>query len=119
MTNQERHQMLKSKVAFVESINEALNKTVAESKLPIPEVERVDYVVHLHSNGQWIDERVVITYRGGAIGVRNCSGTSCVGIFTEIAKLLDGGYYDEVERFKDILSSPDWVMADYCSFKEV
>ena len=122
MTNEERTQMLKAKVAFVSNLNTAITGSVRTtengSRRVIPQVVKLEYIIHTHITEPWVDERLVVTYTGGAVSVRNCTGTSCSGIFGEVAKLLDAGYYDEVERFKQILSSQDWVMAEYCTYEE-
>lgn len=46
------------------------------------------------------EEFIVIQFEGGGISVRNATGNSTVANIAELAKLLNGGYYDEVEYYK-------------------
>jgi len=46
------------------------------------------------------EEFIVIQFEGGGISVRNATGNSTVANIAELAKLLNGGYYAEVEYYK-------------------
>lgn len=46
------------------------------------------------------DEFIVVQFEGGGISVRNATGNSTIANVAELAKLLNGGYYDEVEYYK-------------------
>ena len=45
---------------------------------------------------------IVVKYIGGAIAVRNCAMNSLSLNLKEAAKLLNGGYYSEVEKYKEL-----------------
>lgn len=47
-----------------------------------------------------VEEMLTVTYLGGAVAAR-CANVNSVGAdLREVAKLLDGGYYDEVGEFE-------------------
>jgi hypothetical protein len=54
-------------------------------------------------------EFVVVTFTSGTISVRNISGNSNNANFREIGKLIDGGYYDEVEYYEKVKESSTLV----------
>lgn len=114
MLTEARKRILNSKINFVRGIEEVIKAPLYqrgdEKVSVIPQIEHVEYVVHVHKTHEWDEEHLVVTYKGGAQAVRNCGGTSCAGIFAEIAKLLDGGYYDEVEHFNHLMQSDEWTM---------
>lgn len=61
-------------------------------------VAKIDYDVFEDRFGH-LREYLVITYHSGAIAARNCQGDSIEAVFTEIAKLIYGGYYEEVDSY--------------------
>ena len=82
---------LNKKRLFVEALSQAFNKSVGHS------IEKLDYDVFYVGDIQY--EYLVVTYDGGAIAARNCRGDSLSAIFGEIARLFNGGYYDEVSDY--------------------
>ena len=48
----------------------------------------------------YLEEFLVVTYRGGAGAARRANINSNSVNFKEIGKLLDGGYYDEVDELQ-------------------
>lgn len=64
--------------------------------------ERVD------TEHEWIQEYLVVTYRGGSKTYRSCNMNSLSAILREIGKLADGGYYDELTDYKNISTSEKW-----------
>lgn len=114
MLTEARKRILNSKIDFVKGIESVIKAPLYqrgnEKVSVIQHIEHVEYVVHVHKKHEWDEEHLVITYKGGEQAVRNCGGTSCAGIFAEIAKLLDGGYYDEVEHFKHLMQSDEWAI---------
>lgn len=91
---------LLSKKLFVEYLSEALVKNA------IPCIQEVNYEVLSKDSGYV--EFIIVTYKGGAIAVRNSTHNSKQAIFREIGKLLDGGYYTEVPYYKSLLEQ-DWI----------
>jgi len=49
-----------------------------------------------------IHEYIVVTFRGGAISVRNANINSMSANLYETAKLVNGGYYNEVETYQNL-----------------
>lgn len=86
---------LKDKKQFVEDLGKVISKHLFG-------IEKLDYDV-FEING-YIYEYLVVTYRGGAIATRNCRGNSLSAVFEEISKLLDGGYYEEVNDYRNAKS---------------
>ena len=46
-----------------------------------------------------------VVYDGGAEAIRTVLGDSESAIFEEIAKLIYGGYYDEVRAYRELVAS--------------
>lgn len=114
MLTEARKRILNSKINFVRGIGDVIKAPLyqrGEEKVSvIPQIEHVEYIVHVHKKHEWDEEHLVVTYKGGAQAVRNCAGTSCAGILAEIAKLINGGYYDEVEHFRHLMTSDEWAI---------
>ena len=47
-------------------------------------------------------EYIVVTFKGGAISVRNANINSMSANLYEISKLVNGGYYNEVEEYQNL-----------------
>lgn len=97
MTITEKIEMYKRKKQFVDDISNVLG--MRAHRLGIMMVE---YEVYrkMDDNRDYFVEFVVITYDGGGQAVRCVNGNSNMANYTEIGKLLDGGYYDEIPRYR-------------------
>lgn len=71
-------------------------------------ITEVRYEAYIHKTKDWLQEWLIVTYRGGAIAVRSQDGNSHSAMLRDLAKLADGGYYDEVKAYREMVSSPDW-----------
>ena len=94
---------LQKKVDFVKELSDVYSKYQGN-------VERIDYVVFKYTANY--DERrefLIITYVGGRRTIKICTGNSYSAIAREIASYLDNGYYDQIEFYKETISSPDWI----------
>ena len=49
----------------------------------VPYIDKVEYEKYHRADKNWTQEYVVVRFKGGAIGVRNVSSTSCGAIFQE------------------------------------
>ena len=76
----------------------------------IPNIKNITYDI-FRINQEFIYEYLVVTYSNDSIDVRNCSMDSLSAILKELSKLLDGGYYDEVEWYKQL--KQDLSCADF------
>lgn len=83
----------KEKIKFVEELNNTLTKYIHN-------VESIKYEFYNNGNGYY--EYLVINYKGGAKAVRNCTGNSLSSILNEIVRLIDGGYYDELDYYNSV-----------------
>ena len=100
---EERLIVIKQKHDFVKAISDAIGGK------PGVGVESVEYHAFKISEDTQ-QEYVLVNYKGGAIAARNVNGDSLSAIFEEIAKMLDGGCYDEVRDYvscKDQLDDID------------
>ena len=110
MTVEEKIKMYKEKKAFVEAINAAFQ--VEPRKHSIQKVEYELYKMYMeYEDFTYFNEFLVVTFDGGSISVRCANGNSCTANFREIGKLIDGGYYNEVEFYRALV--PD------CGFEKV
>lgn len=53
-------------------------------------------------------EYIVVTFKGGAISVRNASINSMSANLYEISQLVNGGYYNEVEAYQNLKEEKKW-----------
>ena len=106
LTVEEKIKMYKGKKAFIDNISKAL-------ELSNTTVMRVDYEVYSKYNPEYdathYAEFAVVTFVGGGKSVRVISGNSNNTNFQEIGKLINGGYYDELEFYKRVKESSDVV----------
>ena len=104
MENQTILNLLKKK-DFVDRVSYAI------SGQPRISIVKIEYEVYedANNNNNYYDEFVKVTYDGGAIAIRTVTGTSLSGIFRDIAKMIDGGYYDEVKYYADYIKSGKYV----------
>lgn len=58
-------------------------------------------------------EFVIVTFRGGAISVRNVHMNSHSAILRDVGQLVDGGYYAEVEYYEKLQSDKEWSLIDF------
>ena len=94
MTDQQRIAMYQSKKVFVDNISKAFENLTGRNS-----VNKVSYEVWTRYNERFnmnvYYEFIVVEFKGGAESHRNVSGTSHSGVFQEIGKLINGGYYEE------------------------
>ena len=56
-----------------------------------------------------VEEFVVLTWENGAISTANNNMNSITATARNVAKMLDGGVYENLDYYKEIMSSPDWI----------
>ena len=89
---------LLKKQMFVDRVAYAI---CGQNRIPIQEIH---YEVWEYQNGDY-EEWLKIIYNGGAHAIRSVSATSELGIFEEIGKLANGGYYVENSYYKELTES--------------
>lgn len=93
---------LKEKTDFVAGISEVVKKAHFG-------VNNLEYKVFVHKAQSYKREYLVVSYDGGAVCPRNCTGNSCLAILGEIYRLADSCYWAELEAYNAIISRPeDW-----------
>lgn len=110
--------IIPNKVKFIND----LNKIIPNYKTSIKKIEykvfRCDNFKEEFGNQIYYQEYLVVTYDGGAISVRCCNGNSFTAIFEELTKMLDGGYYDEVQDLHHCENSEMWREASLEELEE-
>ena len=104
MTDKEVFKMYQNKKAFIDSISKAF-----QLRPKTHSIESIQYELFTKqitnefnefvTNHTYYQEYLVVTFDGGGISVRSINGNSDTANFREIGKLIDGGYYDEVELY--------------------
>ena len=61
------------------------------------------------------EEFIVLTWNNGAISTANNNINSISATARNVAKMLDGGVYENLDTYKMIMSSPDWEEITECS----
>ncbi len=102
MNNEERITMFKEKKMFIDGLNAAFQISPKKHSIVSVNYEVYSKVINNEyvTNHTYYQEFLVVIFDGGAISVRNVNGNSCTANFRELGKLLDGGYYEEVELYK-------------------
>jgi hypothetical protein len=106
LTFGERIKMYKGKKLFVETVSKAFEEPTLYSN-----VKKVEYEVYSRYNPEfdttYYAEFIVVTFTSDAKSVRTVTGTSNNGIFVEIGKLINGGYYEELDYYNKVVSCSD------------
>jgi hypothetical protein len=100
LTVEERMHMYRGKKLFIDHISKVFEDEYLQSN-----VAKVEYEVYckvIDSETIYYTEFAVVTFVGGGKSVRVISGNSNNTNFREIGKLIDGGYYDEVEYYEKV-----------------
>ena len=67
----------------------------------LPGIRSIELDIFKTENGK-THEYIVVTFRGGAISVRNANINSMSANLRELSKLVNGGYYNEVETYQNL-----------------
>ena len=89
------------KIEFVKGLDKAVSNKVGG-------IIKVEYVIFQHKEHEsWINEYLVVKYRGGAIQARNCSMNSNGAILEELAKMAFSSqvYASELDTYQDLLKN--------------
>lgn len=85
----------------------ALSKVYSEA---ISNVVSLDYVLFLDKDGELVEEYLLVNFVGGGFVARNCYINSCSAVAEEAARYLNGGYYKEVDDYKNLVSSGNYTI---------
>ena len=101
ITVEEKIRELRGKKAFVDALNAAFQ--VVPSTHSVQKVELEVYskkITNEHvTDYTYYQEYLVVTFKGGAKSVRNSNGNSNTANLRELGKLVDGGYYIELDAY--------------------
>ena len=67
----------------------------------LPNIRSIELDIFKTEDGE-THEYIVVTFKGGAISVRNATINSMTANLYETAKLVYGGYYNEVETYQNL-----------------
>ena len=97
---------IRQKYDFVKKISEVITEAGAST------IRGVEYEYWVNEESNWRYELVVMHYKGGAFAPRNVSADNLAAIFREIGRLMEGGYYEEVEGRKKLETNAKWQKVD-------
>lgn len=100
LTHEERIEMYKGKKLFIDNVSKVFE--IASLQSNVAKVSYEVYMKQIDDETMYYSEFVVVTFQGGGKSVRIISGNSNNATFREIGKLIDGGYYDELEYYNKI-----------------
>lgn len=89
----------RKKKAFIDALNPAFE--IANDCVDYVELD-IFGIKSEEGEHEWIEEFIVVHFRGGAISVRNVAINSDFANFQELGRLIMGGYYSEVERYREL-----------------
>ena len=103
MTIDEKIKMYKDKKEFIESISKVFE--AGNTKIAVTSIEYEVYKKDISENRAYFAEYVIVNYYGGGKSVKKVNGNSNSANFATIATMLDGGYYEELETYKNLINS--------------
>lgn len=101
MVTKEHKYWLLQKKLFVEKLSYALSGNCGQ-------IIDLKYEAYESETDVEPQEFIIITFRGGAISVRNVHMNSHSAILREIGRMCDGGYYKEVEYYEKLQKDTEW-----------
>lgn len=57
---------------------------------------------------KWIEEFIVIEWKGGGKSYANNNANSLSATARNVARMLDGGVYERVDYYENIMNSNEW-----------
>ena len=106
MTNEEKLECYRAKQSFVSHIDFAFTTYKYDGySESIGGCESVRYEAYQVTDAPfpYVREYVIMTYRGGAIAPKTVTANSLSAIMNDIAGLMYGGYYSEVEEYREFV----------------
>ncbi len=68
-----------------------------------------DIELKKYKKGNYEEEFIVLTWGNGAISTANNNINSISATARNVARMLDGGVYENLDTYKEIMESSDWV----------
>lgn len=85
-----------------------LVKALAEVYKDIAWSDIEDIELKKYCRGKHEEEFIVLTWLNGAISTANNNMNSLSATARNIARMLDGGVYENIDYYKDIMSKEEW-----------
>lgn len=84
-------------------------KALAEvyKRIAWSDIADIELKKYTHANGH-THEFVLLTWTNGAISTANNNMNSISATARNIARMLDGGVYENLELYEEIMTSPEW-----------
>lgn len=76
-------------------------------KIPYSDILDIELKKYTNENGGY-QEFVMLTWSNGAISTANNNANSLSATARNVARMLDGGVYDNVDFYKEIMKSKEW-----------
>lgn len=89
------------KIEFVKALNDVYVKYQGN-------IDKIEYRVFKNKKFNYMNEWLVVEYRGGSFSAICCSGNSYAAIAAEITKCLYDGVYDQNDYFETLVTGEDW-----------
>lgn len=102
MTISEKLEMYKGKKSFIEGIGNVF-KTIPSGS-SVSSVEYEVYRLDLKDDITYFTEYLTVTFFGGGKCVRVVNGNSNTANFRALGTLVEGGYYDEVSTYENLVN---------------
>ena len=83
---------------------DAMGRAISKA---LPSIRSIELDIFKTEDGKTY-EYIVVTFKGGAISVRNATINSMSANLYEISQLVNGGYYNEVETYQNLKGEKKW-----------
>ena len=67
-----------------------------------------DIELKMYRKGKHKEEFIILTWLNGAISTANNNMNSLSATARNVARMLDGGVYENIDYYKEIMSSNEW-----------
>ena len=64
---------------------------------------------YIHNTKGWTQEFVLLTWVNGGISTANNNMNSLAATARNVAGMIDGGVYENLDLYKEIMKSKDWT----------
>lgn len=84
-------------------------KDLAKIYIKIAWSDIADLELKKYKKGIYEVEFIVLTWSNGAISTANNAMNSLSATARNVARMLDGGVYENLDLYKEVMSSDEWV----------
>ena len=78
-------------------------------KIEWSQIANIDLKKYVNIKQEWEEEFIVLTWTNGLISTANNNMNSLSATARNVAKMLDGGVYENLDYYKSIMNSDEWV----------